>query len=358
MRIALDAMGTDNAPDAEIEGAVKAAQQNDLEVILVGDQALLEEKLAAFPKRGNIEIHHAPQVIGPHEQPVMAVRTKRQSSLVSAMRLVKEGQAQAAISAGNSGAVMVSARTVIGAIRGVARSAITQTLPTAEGQVVVLDLGANVDCSARHLCDFAEMGIAYSHYALGVENPRVALLNIGEEGGKGGAVAREAYHNLMLAPHVNFVGNVEPKAMVEGKADVVVCDGFVGNLFLKTSEAAGALLGRMLREYFESSNMSKIGAVLARKALQQMKQKMDPNEYWGAPLLGVNGLAVILHGATSPRGIESALLGTRVAAENHLIEHIRDNIAALRLREQTDAGQKAVGSGNGASRVAAQSSES
>ena len=341
MRIALDAMGTDNAPDAEVAGAVKVAQTTDLEIILVGDETMLGEKLAAYPKCANITIHHAPQVIGAHEQPVMAVRKKRQSSLVTAVRLVKDGAAQAVISAGNTGAVMVSARTILGAIRGVARSAITQTLPTVSGKVVVLDLGANVDCTARHLRDFAEMGIAYSHYALGVENPRVGLLNIGEEGGKGGAVAREVYHNLMLAPHVNFVGNVEPKAMVDGKADVVVCDGFVGNLFLKTSEAAASFLGRMLREYFESSSMSKIGAVLARKALHQLKQRMDPNEYWGAPLLGVNNLAVILHGATSPRGIETALLGTRVAVESDIIEHIRQNIRNLRQSELPRANETA-----------------
>ena len=333
VRIALDAMGTDAPPDVEVKGAVNASLKSDIEIVLVGHEEKLREKLATYPRMGNIQVCHAPEVVAPNEQPVMAVRQKKQSSLLVAMRMVKQGEAQAVISAGNTGAVMVAARTVLGPIPGVARPAISQTLPTLNGRVVLLDLGANVDCSARQLCQFAEMGIAYSRYALGVENPRVALLNIGEENLKGGAISREAYATLSKAAHLNFVGNVEPRAMTEGKADVVVCDGFIGNLFLKTTEAVASFMGKMIREQFESTSMSKIGAVLARKALLHMKQKVDPNEYPGAPLLGINGTVVILHGSCSPRGVENAILGTRVAVEGNLIEHIRENILRLRAVE-------------------------
>lgn len=330
MRIAVDTMGTDAAPDVEIEGAVQASLQSDVEIILVGDETLLREKLSAYSKMGAIEVRHAPETILSHEQPVMAVRHKKQSSLLVAMRMVKQGEADAVISAGNTGAVMVAARTILGPIPGVSRPAITQMLPTLQGRVVLLDLGANVDCSARQLCQFAEMGVAYSRYGLGVDNPRVALLNIGEENQKGGCIAREAHATLSKSPHLNFVGNVEPRAMTEGKADVVVCDGFIGNLFLKTTEAIASFMSQLIRETFESTSMSKLGAVLARKALLQMKQKMDPNEYPGAPLLGVDGMVVILHGSCASKAVENAIIGARAAIETDLIGHIHENIQSLR----------------------------
>ena len=225
MRIALDAMGTDNPPGPEVEGAVLASLNSDVEVILVGDEDLLKEKLEAFPKKGNVSIRHAPEAITPLEPPVIAVRKKKHSSMHVALRMVKEGEAQAFISAGNTGAIMVAARVILGSIPGVARPALSQTFPTLQGRTVVLDLGANVDCTARHLCEFAEMGVAYSRHALGVENPRIALLNIGEENVKGGAIAREAYRTLSQASHLNVIGNIEPRPLCEGKADVVVCDG-------------------------------------------------------------------------------------------------------------------------------------
>lgn len=333
IRVALDAMGSDNAPDVEIEGAVKASLQGEVEVILVGNEETLGPRLEAYSQKGSIQICHAEQVIGMHEQPVVAVREKKQSSILVAMRLLRDGQAEAVVSAGNTGAVMVAARTVLGPIRGVARAAISQALPTATGRVVMLDLGANVDCTTRQLCEFAEMGVAYSHYSLGVENPRVGLLNIGEEGQKGSAVAKETYQQLIRMKHLNFVGNVEPRAALGGRADVVVCDGFVGNLFLKTSEAAAYYMGKMLREQFSKSSMSKLGALLAHKALSELKSKVDPNEYPGAPLLGINGVVVIAHGASTARGIENAILGAAVSVRNQLVDHIREHIVLLREHE-------------------------
>lgn len=330
MRIALDAMGADAAPDVEIEGAVTASLEMNHEIILVGDEAVLAPKLGAIARKGNIRIQHASERIGMHESPVVAVRGKKDSSLLVAMRLVKNGEADAVVSAGNTGAVMVSARTILGPIRGVARSAICQALPTATGQVVLLDLGANVDCSARHLCEFAEMGMAYSTYALGVKNPRVGLLNIGEEEAKGTQVSKDVHRALTAAPHVNFVGNIEPKAMYNGAADVVVCDGFIGNVILKTSEAVAGVMGKLMREKLTSSSMNKLGAVFARSALQEIKATVDPNYHPGAPLLGVNGVVIITHGSCTPMGIKNALLGAAIAFDNRLNDHIREGIDELR----------------------------
>jgi glycerol-3-phosphate acyltransferase PlsX len=334
MRIALDGMGSDGSPDIEVEGAVKASLESDTEILITGDETVLTEKLAKYSKKGNIRIVHASEAIGMHESPVVAVRAKKDSSLMVAMRLVKEGKADAVVSAGNTGAVMVASRTVLGPIRGVARSAICQTLPTLTGRVVVLDLGANVDCSVRHLCEFAEMGIAYSHYAFGVENPRVGLLNIGEEAAKGTQVSKEAHRILSNTANINFVGNIEPKAMYNGEADVVVCDGFIGNIILKTSEAVAGVMAKLMRKAMESSNMSKLGAVLARNALQELKKTVDPNEYPGAPLLGINGTVMILHGSSTPVGVANGILGGRKAHETKLNDHIRENIDKLRSSER------------------------
>jgi phosphate acyltransferase len=333
MRIAVDAMGSDNAPDVEVEGAVAASLESGTQIILIGDEAVLTEKLAAHPKHGDIKIVHASQAITMDDSPSEALRHKKDSSLLVAMRLVKSGDADAIVSAGNTGAVHVSSRIVLGPIRGVSRSAICGTFPTMEGRVLLLDIGANVDCTARQLCEFAEMGIAYSHHAMGVEQPKVGLLNIGEEVAKGGQLAKEVHRNLTAAPHVNFIGNVEPRAMFNGDADVVVCDGFIGNLMLKTSEAVARLTGNMLKAEFEASSMNKIAAVLAGKSLRAIKARVDPNESSGAPLLGVNGIVIIIHGSTNADGVANAIQGARVAFDNRLNEHISENIAELRSVE-------------------------
>jgi len=337
MRIALDAMGSDNAPEVEVEGAVEASLECEHEIVLVGDQAQLEAELAKHKKHGQITIVHASERIGMEDSPVMAVRKKKDASLLVAMRLVKEGEADGVVSAGNTGAVMVAARTVLGPIRGVQRSAICQALPTKTGPVALLDLGANVDCTARHLCEFAEMGAAYSRHALGVENPRVGLLNIGEEEAKGTQVAKEVHRALTEAEHVNFIGNVEPKKMYDGAADVVVCDGFIGNVILKTSEAVASVMGQLLRDKLTGSSMSKMGAVLARKGLQELKETVDPNYHPGAPLLGVNGIVIITHGSTRPLGVKNALLGAVTARENRLVDHVRENVEELRVGQVPQA---------------------
>ena len=335
MRIALDAMGSDNAPDVEIEGAVLAAMQSTTQIILVGHAARLHTGLGLHKHSpDNISVVHASETINMDEPPVMAVRRKKDASLNVAMRMLKHDEVDAVISAGSTGAVMVCARTMLGSIRGVSRPALCQVLPTRSGKVVLLDLGANVDCSARQLCEFAEMGVAYSRFTLGIEAPRVGLLNIGEEDLKGSQVSREVHRNLKAALHVNFVGNIEPRAMFNGAADVVVCDGFVGNLMLKTSEAVAGLVAGLLKDELESSTKNKLAAMIARKSLHALKQKVDPNESHGAPLLGIDGHVVVLHGSSTPQGIANAIAGVQLAFENELITHIRENIVSLRQVEQ------------------------
>ncbi len=333
MRIALDAMGSDRAPAPEVEGAVLASKRPGREIILVGDEAALNEALAAYPKRGAVSVAHAPEVITMHDSPVMAVRQKKQASLLVAQRLVKQGEADAIISAGNTGAVMVGARTILGPIKGVGRSALSQRLPTLYEPVMVLDLGANVDCSARHLCDFAEMGLVYSKHAYGVENPRVGLLNIGEEQLKGNELAKAVHRSLSNAGHINFIGNVEPKALYEGVADVVVCDGFVGNVVLKTSEAVASLMTQLVRRELKSTWTSTLGAFLSRGAFKRLKRTIDPNEHPGGLLLGVNGIVVILHGSSTAQGIANSVDGACRAAESAITERIREGIAELRSAE-------------------------
>jgi glycerol-3-phosphate acyltransferase PlsX len=332
MRIVVDAMGSDNAPGPEIEGAVQAGLASDIEVILVGDEALLRAGLEKRPRRGNIRIVHASERVLMDDAPMIAVRKKKDSSLLVGLRLVKDGQADGFVSAGNTGAVMLGARVVLGPIRGVARSAICQVLPTARDPVVVLDLGANVDCTAQHLCEFAEMGQVYSKLAMGVEHPRVGLLNIGEESAKGNQIAKQVHVTLTAAPHIHFIGNIEPRALYEGRADVVVCDGFVGNIILKTSEGVAAFVKSLLEREFRRTWVSMLGGLLGLGAFKRLKKITDPNEHQGAPLLGVNGAVIILHGSCNALGVKNAILGARREVDLKLNEHIRRGIEDLRAQ--------------------------
>ncbi len=331
MRIVVDAMGSDAAPEPEVRGAVDASLQCDSEIVLVGDEPTLTKALAAFPKRGKVSIVHASERITMNDSPMVAVRKKKDSSLMVGLRLVKEGKADAYLSAGNTGAVMMGSRVVLGPIKGVSRSAICQVLPTLDdGKVVVLDLGANVDCTAQHLCDFAEMGVVFSELTLGVKNPRVGLVNIGEEQAKGNEIAKTVHRNLTAAPHINFVGNVEPKALFSGDADVVVCDGFIGNIILKTSESVAKMIKTMLEKELRASPLSMLGGLLSMGAFKRLKYKTDPNETSGAPLLGVNGITIIVHGSCNSHAITNAILGARKEFELGLNEHIRKGIDDLR----------------------------
>lgn len=342
MRIAVDAMGSDSAPEAEVRGAVEASLITDSEIILVGDEAILNPALEAYRKQGKISVVHASQAITMEDSPMVAVRKKKDSSLLVGLRLVKEGKADGLVSAGNTGAVTLGSRVILGPIPGVGRSAICQVLPTAKNPAVILDLGANVDCSAVHMCEFAEMGLIFSQLTLGVENPRVGLLNIGEEQAKGNEVARLVHQNLSAAKHVNFIGNIEPTALYAGEADVVVCDGFVGNVILKTSEAVASFMKTLIQREWRSTWTSRLGALFSIGAFKRLRSKIDPNEYPGGHLLGVNGIVIILHGSTQAHGVTNAILGARYEFELELNKHIAQGIEKLRasvpvLRPTRDA---------------------
>lgn len=330
MRIVVDAMGSDNAPGPEVRGAVEASQQTDAEIVLVGDETQLTAALGRFKKRGNVAVVHADERVTMEDSPMVAVRKKKQSSLMVGLRLVKEGGADGFISAGNTGAVMLASRVILGPMRGVARSAICQILPTSDDPVVVLDLGANVDCTARHLCEFAEMGTTFSRAVLNVPNPRVGLLNIGEEQMKGNEVAKTVHKTLSASSHLNFIGNVEPKAIFFSKADVVVCDGFVGNTILKTSEAVASLMKTLIERELRATLLSSVGALLSKGAFRRLKKTIDPNEHPGAPLLGVNGTVIILHGSCDARAVSNGILGAKRYVDIGLNDRIREAIAVLR----------------------------
>ncbi len=340
MRIALDAMGSDGAPAVEVQGAVEASLERKCDIILVGDEEKLKNELEKYPKRGNIEIFHTPEYIAMHDQPVSAIRQKKDSSLLVALRKLKAGEVDAVVSAGNTGAVMVGSRIILGIMEGVSRPALAQALPTIGGKVVLLDLGANVDCEVRHLCDFALMGIAYSHYALGVDNPRLGLINIGEEMVKGSSVLKQTFQILSNIEGVNFIGNVEPNGVFGGEADVVVCDGFVGNIILKTAESVAKFVGNFMKEQLLKSSMNRLGAVLARSALQELKKTVNPNEYPGAPLLGVRGVVIVLHGASTPQGIANGIRGAVKAVESNLLGHISENIKKFSCKEIPNNGNE------------------
>lgn len=331
MRIVVDAMGSDNAPYPEVEGAVDASLESDIEVILVGDQAVLEAELKKYSRHGKITIQHAAERVLMDDSPMQAIRKKKESSLLIGLRQVKEGKADAFLSAGNTGAVMMGSRVILGPIKGVSRSAICQSLPTTDGSnVVLLDLGANVDCTAEQLCQFAEMGQVYAQLTLGIKEPRVGLINIGEEQAKGNDIAKTVHKTLTASEHINFIGNVEPKVVFSGKADVVVCDGFTGNIILKTSEAIAGLMKHILQEELMSSWVTKLGALLSKKAFVNLKKRSDPNEKIGALLLGVNGIVVILHGSCTSAGVKNALIGAKEEFELGLTQHLQQGIEELR----------------------------
>jgi len=314
LTIALDAMGGDLAPKAEVDGAVRAAGSLGVRVILVGQQDVVRQELAQHDGYRDlpIEIIHASERVTMEDSAAKAVRSKRDSSMRVASRLVRDGCAQGFVSAGNTGAVMATAKMVQGVVPGVERPAILGLLPTMEGRpVVVVDVGANVDCTPDMLAQFAVMGEIYSRHILHRVSPRVGLLSIGEEEHKGNDLTRAA-GPLLKNLRLNFVGNVEGRDIYGGKVDVVVCDGFIGNVALKVSEGVGDLVKHLLRESLEATISGKIGYAISRNAFADFKKRLDYSEYGGAPLLGVRGGCIICHGRSNANAIKNAI---RVAAE-------------------------------------------
>jgi glycerol-3-phosphate acyltransferase PlsX len=311
--IALDAMGGDHAPKPEVEGAIAAARELGLRVLLVGQPEVIRRELARHAHRGlPLEIVPASEVITMEDSPVMAFRKKKDSSVHVAAGLVKNGEADGMVSAGNTGAVMATAHFIFGTLPSVDRPALAAPFPTSKGSVsVMLDVGANVDSKAVHLEQFAVMGEIYHRVIFGTRRPRVALLSIGEEEVKGNELTREAYNRLKRMP-VNFIGNLEGRHVFSGDADVIVCDGFIGNVALKISEGLVEHIVTTLKEALNSTLARQLGYVLSRRAYADFKKKLDYSEYGGAPLLGVKGVTVIGHGRSNANAIKNAI---RVAAE-------------------------------------------
>src|SRR5450631_4013275 len=312
--IALDAMGSDKAPDPEIRGAILACRQLPVRVHLVGREDELRAHLYNHLQGESlpIVIQHASEIIGMDEKAALAVRNKRDSSMRVGLKQVREKHAAGFVTAGNTGAAMACAKMVLGALPGVDRPALAAIMPTASGSpCVLLDVGANVDCKPHNLEQFAVMGEMYARRVLKIRQPRVGLLSIGEEEGKGNELSREAFPLLKNLP-INFIGNVEGRDLFNGNCDVVVCDGFVGNVALKASEGLGTLVSDLLRESLTKTVTAQAGALLSRKALKEFKKSLDYREYGGAPLLGVRGVCIVGHGSSNDRAVYN---GIRVAAE-------------------------------------------
>ncbi len=327
MKIVLDAMGGDHAPQVNIEGAVETVQESDdIEVILVGDEAAIRKELKGRKnKSGRISVVHASQVVEMHESPTVAIRKKRDSSIRIGVGLVKAGKADAFVSAGHSGAVMGTSLLLLGMSKGVDRPAIATLMPTLKDTFILLDVGANVDCKPENLHQFALMGNTYCKLILGREKPKVGLLSIGEEDVKGNELTKEAF-KLIKQSSVNFIGNIEGKDIFTGIADVVVCDGFIGNIALKISEGLAETILKMLKKEISSIAAGRIGYLMLKPAIRNFKKRTDYDEYGGAPLLGINGTSIISHGRSSAKAIRNALRVANDFARKRVYEAISEAI--------------------------------
>ncbi len=326
MKIAVDAMGGDFGPAPNVEGVIQAVQEFGVEAVLVGDEPQVRDHL----RRHNwtdprIAVRHAPQTVGMHESPAQIARKKRDSSIWVATELVKSGEADAVVSAGNTGASVVSAIFVLDRIKGVERPAIATTLPTFTGTAVMLDVGANVDCTASQLLQFGIMGHEYAKDLYDKPAPRVGLLSIGEEDSKGNEVTKEAL-KLLKTSRINFIGNVEGRDVYSGASDVIVCDGFIGNVALKISEGLAETIKKLLRQEIAGSFWGRLSYPLIMGPLRALKRKTDYAEFGGAPLLGVNGVCIIAHGRSSAKAIKNAVKLAKGMVERRVIDNIRRDI--------------------------------
>ncbi len=328
--IVLDAMGTDTHPDTDVRGAIMAAKEYDLDIILVGDEKLLSEKLTEYAANKDLPIRivHAPETLTMDDKGDDLVRKARhkesKNSMAVGIDLVKNGEADAFVSAGNTGATMVTSLFRLGRLRGINRPALSPMIPTAKGTCLALDLGANPDCKPRNLVEFGKMGSVYVEKIWGIKNPRVGILSNGEEGGKGSSLVRETYP-LLAETDLNFVGNVEGKGVFAGEVDVVVTDGFTGNVFLKTSEGVAKLITDTIKEsIMQGGILAKIGGLLIKPALRAVKEKLDPNMVGAVPLLGVNGVVFISHGSSSDYAIKNAIRVAKEAVEANVLDSLRE----------------------------------
>jgi glycerol-3-phosphate acyltransferase PlsX len=326
MRIILDAMGSDTYPEPEVKAAIEAASNQDLEIILVGNEEIVRPRLKAISgDTSQVRLVHAPEVLEMTDKPAENARRKAQNSMAIGMDLLKAGEADAFVTAGNTGGAMANALFHLGRIRGVKRPALTALFPVKGGYCAVLDIGANADCKPEYLLQFALMGTIYSQKVMGIPEPRLGLLSNGEEAGKGNQLVKDTYP-LLAESGLNFIGNVEGKELFGGYADVVVTDGFTGNILLKSSEAVSRLLLEVMKDELLSSFRTKVGALLARPAFQKIRKMMDPREVGAAPLLGINGLVFVGHGRSDAHALVNAIGVAGQAVESHLLEALRSTI--------------------------------
>lgn len=334
MLIAVDAMGGDHAPRAVVQGAHRAAAADGVSLLLVGDRRKIDAELSRLGDAGGrIEVVHAEQVVGMDEPAITPIRKKRRSSVRICAELVKEGRAQAMVTAGNTGAAMIAAKMVIGTIAGVDRPALAAVVPNEVARTVLLDVGANVDTKPSMLRQFAVMGHSYAQQVMGIRSPRIGLLSIGEEEGKGTDLTREVFR-VLKTTGLNFVGNVEGRDVFSGAVDVVVCDGFVGNAVLKSAEALAQLLGRMLREELKRSVRTRLGYLFARPAFDNLRRRTDYREYGAAPLLGIEGGCFIGHGRSNAKAIHSSIRRAVEFCTARVHVKIRDKVAELHSQEE------------------------
>jgi glycerol-3-phosphate acyltransferase PlsX len=329
MRVALDAMGGDRGSRILVQGAAAAAETGEVEVSLVGAEDVLRQDISALSLAPDVasrlHIVHASEVVEMCDNPVNAIRKKKDASVLVAFQLVKKGEACAAISAGNSGATMAAGIRTLGRLEGVSRPGITSIFPTLKKPVVLMDIGANVDCKPHHLLQFAVMASSYSQI-MGLENPRVGLLTIGEEAGKGNALVKETWP-LLKQSSLNFIGNVEGRDVFRGDVDVIVCDGFVGNICLKMSEGFAEAAMTMIRDEINSTLLRRIGGLLAYPAFKSFRKRVNYEQYGGAPLLGVDGIGIVCHGKSSAEAIKNALLQGAAMAKGNMTGIIQKSLA-------------------------------
>ncbi len=322
-------MGSDNSPFSEVDGSIEAAKEFGVHVILVGKEEILSPLVREQGGDGlPIEIRNASQTVTMDEKPSSALRKKRDSSLRVAAELVHDGTAVGLVSAGNTGAVMAISKMVIGVVPGVDRPALAAILPTLSGHAVLLDVGANVSCKPHHLVQFAVMGNLFSKKIVGVANPRVGLMSVGEEESKGTDLTKEV-HRALKEVRLNFIGNVEGRDIYNGRADVIVCDGFTGNVALKTSEGLIEAVLKLLRDELSSNMQAKLGALLSQRSFKRLKKRLDYSEYGGAPLLGLRGVSIICHGRSSSNAIKNAIRVAKEFAESHVNAKLEAELVQL-----------------------------
>lgn len=325
MKIVVDGMGGDNAPKSNVEGVVNAIKEYNIDIIITGDKYILEKEFANYEfDKSKLEIVHTTEIIENEDKPVKAIRSKKDSSMVVALRLVKEGKADAIVSAGNTGALLAGGLFVVGRIKGIDRPCLCPAIPNVKrGMTIIADGGANADCKPRNLVEFAAMTNIYSKKVLGIKNPRISLANVGAEEGKGNELIKKSYEEIKNMD-LNFIGNLEARDVINAKTDVIVCDGFTGNILLKSAEGVAMSVMGLLKETFLSSTKGKVGAMLLKNDLKELKSFMDYAEYGGAPLLGVNGGVIKAHGSSNSKAIKNAINQGIKFAKGNVLKDIED----------------------------------